>query len=198
MSDTGADDGRPTVLVVDDETDTADIYTDILGGEYDVRTAYSGEEALELADSDVSVVLLDRRMPELSGDEVLKELRARDYDCRVVMVTAIDPDIDIIDLQFDDYLVKPVSADELRDAVERMLARNDHDDKIREAIAVASKMATLESKMEIAELEASQEYAELDRKFEELREDIGTVQPVEGEDLYGEFKTEKIRSLFGL
>lgn len=196
MSSPGESGGLPTVLVVDDEPDTADVYADTLADNYDVRTAYSGKEGLELADSSIDVALLDRRMPGLSGDEVLMKIRDREIGCRVVMVTAIDPDIDIIDLPFDEYLVKPVSTDELRNAVERMLVRNEHDETIREAVAVASKMATLESKMEIAELEASSEYRTLNARFEELREDIGTINPEES--LYAEFTSEKIRSLFGL
>jgi CheY-like chemotaxis protein len=40
-----------------------------------VRTAYGGHEALEELSDDVDVILLDRRMPGLSGDEVLEEVR---------------------------------------------------------------------------------------------------------------------------
>ncbi len=82
-------------------------------GSYDVRRAYEGHEALELLDGEVNIVLLDRRMPGLSGDEVLSELRRRELHSRVVMVTAVKPDFDIIDMGFDDYLVKPVSKDDL-------------------------------------------------------------------------------------
>ena len=46
------------MLVVDDERDIADLYTTWLGADHEVRTAYSGEEALEKVDEDVDIVEL--------------------------------------------------------------------------------------------------------------------------------------------
>ena len=185
---------RSTVLVVDDEPQIADLFTNILANEYAVQTAYSGMEALDMVDPDLDVVLLDRRMPIVSGDEVLEQIREQDIDCRIVLVTAIKPDLGVIELDFDDYLVKPVSEGELRNVVERMLRREAYDEQLQEAVALASKMATLESKMDIAELESSEEYAALEARFLELREVLdGTVLR---DDLYAEGTTEKIRALF--
>lgn len=190
-SDAEAD--RPTVLVVEDEPEAADLYTKQLRDSYHVLTAYSGEEALDLLDSTVDIVLLDRRMPGLSGDEVLEEIRSRGINCRVIMVTAIDPDLEIIDLPFDEYLTKPVTGQELQDTIKRMLGRADHDAKMQNFMQVASKMATLESKMRIDEIEASEEYAALEERFTELREELEGGDEVD--DLYAEFTTEKLRSL---
>lgn len=194
MSTTNDVDDHRTVLVVDDETDTADLYADQLASEYEVLTAYSGEEALNLVDSAVDVVLLDRRMPGLRGDAVLKRIRERDIDCRVVMVTAVEPDTDIIDLPLDDYLVKPVSAGELHDTVERMLVRNSHDERVQEVVALASKMATLEAKLDIEELEANDQYAALEERFVRLREDLDIAD--QEDDLYAELSRMKIETVF--
>ncbi|TKX52052.1 response regulator, partial [Halorubrum sp. SS7] len=60
----------PLVLVVEDEPDLADLYAAWLGDEYRVRTAYGGREALDQldeTDDEVDAILLDRRMPGLSG-----------------------------------------------------------------------------------------------------------------------------------
>lgn len=184
---------RPTVLVVDDEPEAADLYEKQLRDSYEVLTAYSGEDGLERLDNGVDIVLLDRRMPGLSGDEVLDEIRNRNVPCRVIMVTAIDPDLEIIDLPFDEYLTKPVTGAELHDATERMLGRAEHDSKMREFMRVASKMATLESKMRIDEIEASEEYAALETRFTELRDELESAGEID--DLYAEFTTEKLRSL---
>lgn len=185
---------RPTVLVVDDDRKTADLYADFLDG-YAVSTAYSGEEALDRLDETIDVVLLDRLMPAVSGDEVLQSVRARDLDCRVVMVTAVDPDIDVLDLPFDDYLIKPVSRSQIRDAVSRMHVRSACDGMIQEMFAIASKMATIESKMSLAELEASPVYAALGSEFDELRTEIESRPP--NGSTYVNFTDEKFRSLFG-
>lgn len=69
-----------TVLVVDDEPDVADAYAAQLDDQYIVSTAYGGDEALERIDVSVDIVLLDRRMPSTSGDEVLERIRNRDLN----------------------------------------------------------------------------------------------------------------------
>lgn len=181
------------MLVVDDEKEVADLYADQLADSYDVRTAYSGTEALGPVDSQVDVVLLDRRMPDVSGDEVLDEIRAEDLDCRVVMVTAVKPYLDIVEMDFDDYLVKPVTRETLHDAVERMLARDSLDATMQELLRVAAKMATLESKMDIEELEASSEYRDLEAQFADLQRSIDA--DVLEDDLYAELTTEKVQAV---
>ena len=65
------------VLVVDDEPDIAESYEMWLQEDHDVEMATSGEAALEALDESVDVLLLDRRMPEMSGDEVLRALADR-------------------------------------------------------------------------------------------------------------------------
>ena len=163
------DDESPVVLVVEDEPDLADLYAAWLGTEYDVRTAYGGHEALEELSDDVDVILLDRRMPGLSGDEVLDEVRERGVDARVAMVTAVEPDFDIVAMGFDDYLVKPVTRESLIDTVNGLYGRSSYDSRVQELFAVSSKKAVLESEKGRAALEESEEYRELERRAEELR-----------------------------
>ncbi|MFB6176973.1 MAG: response regulator [Halobaculum sp.] len=111
--------GDVTVLVVDDEKEVADAYALRLRNVCAVETAYSGREALDtVRRTTVDVILLDRRMPELSGDEVLERLAEQDFEGRVVMLTAIDPGFDVLDLPFDGYLQKPADTDTLRDAID--------------------------------------------------------------------------------
>lgn len=161
-----ADSGKPTVLVVEDERELADLYAVWLGDEYDVRVAYDYQTALAAADEDVAVALLDRRLPEGSGDEVLAGVRERRLDCRVAMITAVDPGLDVVDLGFDDYLVKPVKPDDLRATVEGLLRRSEYDDLLQEQFAVSSKIAALEAHQSEQKLETSDEYARLRERFE--------------------------------
>ena len=163
---------EPTILVVDDEADVTDLYATWLEDSYDVRRAYEGREALEMLDDEVDVVLLDRRMPGLSGDEVLSELRNRDLHSRVVMVTAVKPDYDIIDMGFDDYLVKPVSKDDLYTTVGGMLTRVEYDTKMQEYFSLASKKAVLETEKDEDDLQQNEQYQELQTEVESLREAV--------------------------
>ncbi|WP_348608575.1 response regulator transcription factor [Halobaculum rarum] len=163
---------RPVVLVVEDEPDLADLYAAWLGGDYDVRTAYGGEKALDELGDDIDVILLDRRMPGLSGDEVLDEVRARGIDARVAMVTAVEPDFDIIEMGFDDYLVKPVTRESLLETVEGLYTRSTYDSRVQEFFAVSSKMAVLEAEKGRAALEESAEYESLEQRARELRDGL--------------------------
>ena len=159
---------QPTVLLVDDEEDVVDVYALAFSeGEYTVRKAYGGEEALEKV-ADVDVVLLDRRMPGLSGQDVLDEIRNRGLDVRVAMVTAVDPDFDITEMPFDTYLTKPVSDDELRATVDELCVLSEYDEQIRERFAVAEKLGVLEAEKTDRELAASDEYAALREQAAEL------------------------------
>ncbi|GAB3677533.1 HalX domain-containing protein [Halopiger thermotolerans] len=164
--------GGPEVLVVDDESRLADLFAAWLQSDWAVETAYDGEEALEKMADSVEVVLLDRRMPGLSGDEVLERFREEGYDCRVVMVTAVDPDFDIIEMGFDDYLVKPVSKDELLEMVDDVSDRSDYESAIQEYYALVSKKALLESEKSDRELAANEEYQKLCDRVAELEREV--------------------------
>lgn len=152
---------RPTVLVVDDEPAYVDAYTTWLQDRYTVRTATTTRDALQQLDQSIDVALLDRRMPDSSGDEILEEIRARQLDCRVGMVTAVEPEFDIINLPFDEYIVKPVSKTQLRETVESLLTRSNLDEAVQDCFAMASKKVALENTFPPDELEMNEEYRKL-------------------------------------
>ncbi|RQG96839.1 response regulator transcription factor [Natrarchaeobius oligotrophus] len=160
---------RPSVLIVEDEPELAQLYASRLGRAYDVETAYDGNEALESIDENVDVVLLDRRIPGLPGETVLETIRDRNLDCRVAMVTAIEPDFDIVSMGFDDYLVKPVAREKLTDVIEQLLLRSTYDEQLQEFFAVASKKVLLDGRKTEAERKSSQEYARLEDRLAVLR-----------------------------
>ncbi len=179
--------GTPTVLIVDDEEDIADIYTFQLQDQYTVRTVYGGQEAIEEVDEDVDVVLLDRRMPGLSGNEVLERIRADGYDCRVIMVTAIDPEFDIIEMPFDDYLCKPVDKETLREAIEQQLTAKQYDETVSELFRATSKLTVLEHEMSKEELDGSEEYQRLKETTAAMRCDAASLMD-ELDDFEAAFK----------
>jgi DNA-binding response OmpR family regulator len=168
---------QPTVLLVDDEEDIVDVYALAFDDEFTVLTAHDGEEALARVE-DADVVLLDRRMPGLSGREVLAEIRARGVDVRVAMVTAVDPDFDIAEMAFDAYLTKPVREAELRATVEELLTLAAYDEQVRDRFAVAEKLAVLEAEKSPRELEESSEYQTLQERAATL--DAESAETVQG------------------
>lgn len=164
-----------TVLIVEDETQLADQYAQTLDADYSVVTAYSGAEALEIADESVDAVLLDRRMPGLSGDKVLERLRDRGYDYPVAMLTAVRPDWGIVEMGFDDYLLKPVDMQGLYDAIERLEALGGIDRETREYIRQNIKQASLEGEKDDSELASNEEFAALKSDVSERSSEIGDV-----------------------
>jgi CheY-like chemotaxis protein len=163
-----------TILVVDDEQSVADGYALRLGSQYDdVETAYGGPETLEVLEAtDVDVLLLDRRMPEMTGDEVLDEVRERGYDCRVIMVTAVNPDFDIVDMPFDDYLQKPIEKENLFAAIEQQLHAEQFDSDLEQYFAASSKIAVLEADKSEAQLADNKKYQRLKEEAARLESDL--------------------------
>jgi len=160
---------RATVLIVDDEPDVVDAYAAQIREQYDVETAYSGQEALDALGPEIDVVLLDRRMPDISGDDILERIRERDLEARVAMVTAVDPDFDIIDMPFDDYVVKPVARADLFETIERLQSCAAYQTRLREYYSLTSKFAALKATKTDAELRSSDEFQELETQIDDLR-----------------------------
>jgi len=108
------------ILVVDDERDSADLLCAILEARgFAVATAYSGAEALQQIAAGVpDLLLLDVMMPQMSGLQVLEELRRTPTMARIptILVTAKGQDDDLIDgyrLGADYYITKPCTAPQL-------------------------------------------------------------------------------------
>jgi CheY-like chemotaxis protein len=164
----------PVVLAVDDDEKLLETYRMWLDSAYDLRTAASGEAALEKLDSDVQVVLLDRLMPGLSGDQVLDRIREAEVDCRVAMVTAVEPDSDVADLPFDAYVSKALDRETVIDTVERLVARADYDALVREQYAVAEKLAVIEDRKPEPELATDEAYQDLVDRFREIESELSS------------------------
>jgi DNA-binding response OmpR family regulator len=169
------DDRTANVVVVDDEESLADLYATWLSETHSVDTAYGGQTALERITETTDIVFLDRQMPGHSGDAVLDAIDERGLDCRVVMVTAVDPGFDIVEMPFDDYLTKPVNREDLETAVTEMLRRDSYDGQIQEYFSLVSKKATLESEKTETQLAESDAYADIQTRLAELSEQVDTT-----------------------
>lgn len=169
-------DERATVLVVEDEDSVADLFETVLSASYDVRRAANGGEALSKLDDSVDVVLLDRRMPDVSGGQTLDEIESRGLGCRVAMVSATDPDFDVIDMGFDDYLSKVVRPDELRATVERLLSLDTYEQRYQELSSKLVKRNILEVEKEEAELADNDQFRRLQSRIEELEAELERLE----------------------
>lgn len=174
------DSTKPVVLAVEDDVDVLETYEIWLFDSYDVRTAETGDDAIDAFGDDIDAVVLDRMMPRTSGEDVLREFRAAGYDAGVVMVSALEPDESVADLPFDAYLTKPIDKEELREAVDAMVGRDDLDDARREHAMLAERHAALRVYNSDAITETAA-FEELDAAVEAAADRHG--EPLDADDL---------------
>lgn len=146
------------VLVVEDEESLASLYRVWLEPDFEVTTALTGRAAEAALDATVDVVVLDRRLPDATGREVLERIREGDHDCMVTMASAVEPGLDIAGLPIDDYLPKPVDRGTLRATIEELLLRATVPESRRELLALHSRRLVLETEFAPSQLEDAREY----------------------------------------
>ena len=117
------------ILIIDDEADFCGILETYLARQgYDTDVATSAEAAFTtLNHSQPDLVLMDVRMPDTSGLELLPQIKAASSASYVIVVTALD-DYRVEDLLYeagaDGYLTKPVRLEELGQAIQDLLSRH--------------------------------------------------------------------------
>jgi DNA-binding response OmpR family regulator len=173
------DQDKPVVLIAEDEASVAEGYDLWLRDRYETRLAADGQEALEMVDDTVDVVMLDRMMPKRSGEQVLREIRDRGLDCQVVMVTAVEPDFDVVEMGFDAYITKPPEREELIDTIEQLISRSTADEEFREYHSLMARKGAIEAEKTEEELAESEQYQalldQIDDQREEVDDDLGEM-----------------------
>jgi DNA-binding NtrC family response regulator len=118
----------PKVLVVDDEPVVVNsIRKTLVRKAFKVQEAFSGKEALSrIASETFDLVLLDMRLPDANGLELINDIRKSKPNLRVVIVTgyaSIDTAVEAIKRGADDYMAKPFTPEELYSMTSRVLKR---------------------------------------------------------------------------
>jgi len=133
---------RPTVLVADDSPQNIELLSRVLGQAYRIKVATSGEKALKIVYSDEppDLILLDIMMPDLSGHEVCRRIKANPDRRRIpvifvtAMVTVEDESLGLA-LGAVDYITKPVSPPLLQARVRTHLALYDQSRELERMVA---------------------------------------------------------------
>jgi len=146
------------VLIVDDEENVRDLIQRILKeAGYEVVTATDGEEAIDaLRRTNVGVVLLDIKMPRMSGMEVLKHITTRRPDISVIMVTGsadAGTAVEAMKMGAYDYVTKPFDGDDLIRKV-KMAAEKMTEKMTQEPVHVTPQKARLLERNYIVQTEA--------------------------------------------
>src|SRR5262245_28403264 len=132
---------RPVVLVVDDDPGLRDSFRLILDDDHDVLEAADGSQAVEtVRTTQVDLVLLDIRLPDIDGIAVLGEIKSIDEHVEVILVTAVQTvrtAVAAMKLGAFDYVTKPFDEDEILPLIRRALERRALD---REVVYLRSEL----------------------------------------------------------
>lgn len=123
---------KKSILVVDDEKKIVEVVKSYLeNSSFLVCAAYNGNEALDIFDKEnPSIIVLDLMLPDISGEEVCKEIRKKSR-VPIIMLTAKVEEEDILkglDIGADDYVTKPFSPRQLVARVNALLRRTSEED----------------------------------------------------------------------
>lgn len=122
------------ILIVDDERSMRHGLKMTLEKKYPVSTAKNGKEALELFQKErPDIVLLDIGLPDISGIDVLRQIKAQKKDTLVIMITAVEEIksvVEAIRIGAYDYLVKPVGSTEIFLAIKNAMEKKQLKDQI--------------------------------------------------------------------
>ncbi len=119
------------ILVVDDEPDVVELFSqrfrrEVRSEQFALHFAGTGTEALDLLgadlDTDDTVVLIDIRLPDMSGHDLMAEVKRRWPDLPAFMVTAFGDDDNLrraVDAGADEFVTKPIDFDDLKMRIQR-------------------------------------------------------------------------------
>lgn len=169
-------DKKKKILIVEDDSAERELYEEMLKNQYDILKAKNGEKALEKISSEINLIMLDRKMPGLTGDQVLEKIRNNEdpkiREIPTIMLTALNADLDIINMGFDDYLNKPVSPKQLREKIQETLSLNKYSQNLNDYFSLVNKKNTLQDSLPEKELTENEKYQKLIKQIEEKRKQI--------------------------
>ena len=106
------------ILFVDDDREFVDLISSIIKSEgHTVEVAFSGKEALDkFKELEFDLLILDIKLPDMNGDKVAKQVRDKDKNIIIIIVTGfpeLQDSITALDIGIHDILIKPISSSEI-------------------------------------------------------------------------------------
>ncbi len=183
--------GKPRILVVDDELGPRESLRMILEDDYDIVTAANRNEALNnLNGSSFDLAILDIRMPDINGIDLLEIVKQKAPSTEVVMITAyasVDTATKALRLGAFDYLIKPFELSSVRDIVNRGISKR------KETMMIEKTIDELQCANKNLESEIENTYSSIQNHYEET---IGSlVAAVDAKDSYTKGHQERVARL---
>ena len=118
-----------TILVIEDDKNINEMITKLLTtNQYQVKSAYSGTEALLVHNKNIDLILLDLMLPGKNGEEIIKELKQIHLVPVIVMsaISNIEKKLNLFSLGANDYITKPFNNEELLARIKVWLSMKGH------------------------------------------------------------------------
>ena len=163
-----------TVLIVENDGEQAAEYADWLE-EYAVRVAADGDGALDALDGDVDVVLLDGDLADPPAEELLGRLRARRPGCQVGLLSGTSVGDEILRLDMDEYVPRPLAPEDLRETVARLVDHGAVEGAVETYLSLVARRRRIEARRDEAELADDERYQELAGEIAARRRQIDTL-----------------------
>jgi hypothetical protein len=164
----------PTVLILDGSV-RAELYEMWLGDRYSIRTATSRTAAIGEIDETVGAAVIRNEISDEVKSEIQDHLSAAAPSCKVVMTTSGHSDVVFPGMDYDDTLSEPITKDELRSTVGRLLARSRYDAALRQYYRCSVDAANLEVQHTAEELAANEQYGRLKERITMLTDLMETL-----------------------
>ena len=178
----------PRILVVDDELGPREALRMILRDDYDVVTASNGNRALEYLDSaEFDLVILDIRMPDISGIDLLAKVKKKAPETEVVMITAyasVDTATNALRNGALDYLIKPFEISAVKEVVEKGLSRR------KSSTAIKKRLSELQVTNETLRGEIEHAYNNIQKHYLETVRSL--VAAIDAKDSYTKGHQERV------
>ena len=160
---------NPTVLVVDSDRRLTDMYSRWLSDRYAVVRAHSDEELDRQVGEEIDVVLFAEGVPGTDPERILSAVSP---ECRTIMLVEERADFDILEVDCDGLLRKPVVSERLCETIEEQLTRQGESERRREFGALTAKRSFLESIYPSETLESNDTFGELCSRLDTIEEQI--------------------------
>lgn len=157
----------PTVLVAEEDRRLTEMYSGWLENRYSVTRAHDSDAIDEALDGDTDAVLFGR---QISGVDPASIPAVAAPETRTILLVDDRPDLDLLDVDCDDVLLKPLVRDRAIAAIERQLSRTGEAAALREYRALRAKRDVIERSYATEELSDLDAYGDLCSRIEALAE----------------------------
>ena len=156
---------RPQVLLVDSDRRITDMYRQWLTNQYAVRQAHDGDTLYATITDDVDIVVLNAEIPGVLTRKFVTNHRK---DVRTILLVGDRPRFDLLDVECDEILQKPIVRATALEAIEKQLSAHGESVERRKLSSLVARQSLFESVYPTERLEADERYRELCGRIEKL------------------------------